>query len=155
LNDLDDEDFDIILCNLVLLNLECLEKSLREFYRLLRPKGFLVFSIVHPAFNVNGPGHWELGEKDSESGRREGKYFVMDNYYVEKEYAVRWKTRDGKGFPEKFSFFHRTISTYVKLILQIGFRLTGMEEPRPEGHSSFFDREHRIPFFLVLRAEKE
>ena len=82
LQELSSEDFDIVLCNLVLLNLECVEESLREFHRLLRPQGFLVFSIVHPAFNVYGPGRWELGEKDSTTGRRRGRYFVTENYYL-------------------------------------------------------------------------
>lgn len=155
LETLHDEDFDIILCNLVLLNLDCLEKSLQEFHRLLRPKGFVVFSIVHPAFNIYGPGHWEVGVKDSESGRRKGKFFVMDQYFLEKEYRFRWKTRSGEGFPEEFSFFHRTIATYIKTLLRIGFRLTGFEEPRPIINAPFFERERRIPFFLVIRAEKD
>jgi 2-polyprenyl-3-methyl-5-hydroxy-6-metoxy-1,4-benzoquinol methylase len=154
LDSLGDASFDIILCNLVLLNLECLNESLHEFHRLLRPKGFLIFSVVHPAFNVYGPGHWELGEKDTQSGRRRGKHFVMNEYFLEKEFKVRWKTRIGEGFPQEFSFFHRTIGTYVNTLLQAGFRLTKFEEPQPTKDQAFFDRERRIPFFLVIKAEK-
>ncbi len=154
LNQFGDEEFDIVLCNLVLLNLECLDKSLREFNRVLRPKGFLVFSVVHPAFNVYGPGRWELGEKDVQSGRRQGRFFMTDDYFLEKEYRVRWKTRKGDGFPQEFSFFHRTISTYVSALIHKGFRLTAFEEPLPVSDAPFFGREQRIPFFLVMRAEK-
>ena len=153
LENLEDATFDIILCNLVLLNLECLNESLSEFHRLLRPEGFLVFSVVHPAFNIYGPGKWELGEKDPRSGRRRGTHFVMDEYFLEKEFKVRWKTRAGEGFPQKFSFFHRTVGTYVNALVRAGFRVTAFEEPRPQKDQTFFDRECRIPFFLVIKGE--
>ncbi|MFX1565106.1 MAG: class I SAM-dependent methyltransferase [Promethearchaeota archaeon] len=148
------EEFDIVLCNLVLLNLECLDKSLSEFHRVLRPNGFLVFSVVHPAFNMYGPGYWKLGKKNGETGRREGLFFMTEDYFGEKEYQARWKTRTGEEFPKAFSFFHRTIGTYVNALLRIGFHLTAFEEPRPIMDDPFFTREQRIPFFLVIRAHK-
>jgi hypothetical protein len=73
---------------------------------------------------------------------------------LEKEYHVRWKTRTGNGFPQTFSFFHRTIGTYVNALIGAGFHITAFEEPRPVSDASFFNREHRIPFFLVMRGEK-
>lgn len=154
LEDLQANHFDIVLCNLVLLNVDCLESSLQEFHRILRSGGFLVFSVVHPAFNVYGPGQWELGEKDSATGRRKGQYFRVDNYHTEKEFQVRWKNRTGKGFPQKFSFFHRTLSTYVNTVIDSGFRLVALEEPLPTTDAPFFERERRVPFFLVIKAEK-
>jgi ubiquinone/menaquinone biosynthesis C-methylase UbiE len=154
LEQLENGYFDIVLCNLVLLNVDCLEASLLEFNRVLRPGGFLVFSVVHPAFNVYGPGQWVIGAKDVSSGRRKGHYFKVDNYYREKEFKIRWKTRSGEGFPAKFSFFHRTLSTYVNTVIQSGFQLLAFEEPYPATKVDFFDRESRIPFFLVIKAEK-
>lgn len=79
---------------------------------------------------------------------------MITDYFMEKEYQVRWKTRKGDEFPQPFSFFHRTISTYVNTLVRTGFRLTAFEEPSPESKEGFFDRERRIPFFLVIRAEK-
>jgi ubiquinone/menaquinone biosynthesis C-methylase UbiE len=154
LDPLNANQFDIVLCNLVLLNVECLKKSLQEFYRVLRPGGFLIFSVVHPAFNVYGPGRWELGEKGKNTGRRRGRYFIVDQYFTEKEFHFLWKSRSGDGFPQKFSFFHRTSSTYVNQVINTGFRLTALKEPLPIDRSHFFDRERRIPFFLVIKAEK-
>lgn len=154
LEDFQPNQFDIILCNLVLLNVDCLERSLQEFHRVLRPRGFLIFSVVHPAFNIYGPGQWELGEKDPTTGRRKGQYFKTDNYHTEKEFQVRWKSRTGNGFPQKFSFFHRTISTYVNTVIESGFQLVIIEEPLPSTDAPFFERERRVPFFLVIKAEK-
>ena len=44
-------EFDIILSNLVLLNVPSLDDAIKEFHRVLKVGGILVFSIVHPAFN--------------------------------------------------------------------------------------------------------
>jgi ubiquinone/menaquinone biosynthesis C-methylase UbiE len=150
-----ESSLDIVLCNLVLLNVPCFEKALQEFSRVLGFNGLLVFSVVHPAFNVFGPGRWELGEKSPDSGRRKGRYFVLDDYFEEKEYLVRWKSRTGIPFTKQFSFFHRTIGTYIKALTIAGFRLTDLEEPRPVSDDPFFERERRVPFFLVFKAEKQ
>lgn len=150
----EDSSFDIVLCNLVLLNVPCFGEALREFFRVLRVKGLLVFSVVHPAFNVFGPGRWELGERNQESGRRKGLHFIMDNYFDEKEYLIKWKTRTGTPFPKQFSFFHRTIGTYIEALTRAGFKLLVLEEPRPIDNNPFFERERRVPFFLVLKNEK-
>ena len=149
-----DEIFDLILCNLVLLNIPCFQETLSEFYRILKPSGVLVFSIVHPAFNFYGPGSWEMGEKDPSTSRRKGLYFKIDDYFDEKEFQRYWKTRQGEKFSEPFSFFHRTLSTYYNSLTANGFIVTQIEEPLPITENQFFERERRIPFFLVFKAVK-
>lgn len=147
-------EFDIILSNLVLLNIPCIDDAIREFHRVLKVGGVLVFSIVHPAFNFYGPGSWEMGEKDPETKRREGLYFKVDRYFDEEEYERYWKTKQGDKFPEPISFFHRTLSTYINSLSKAGFRLLEFAEPQPADDDQFFDRERRIPFFAVFKAMK-
>ncbi|MBD3405407.1 MAG: methyltransferase domain-containing protein [Candidatus Lokiarchaeota archaeon] len=149
-----DTSFDLILCNLVLLNVPCLFKALEEFQRVLRNTGHLVFSIVHPAFDFYGPGTWEMGEKDSETNRRIGLFFKIDNYFDERPYERYWRSRDGRKFPRAISFFHRTISTYINAILNAGFQIQDFREPTPITDDAFFERERRIPFFAVFKVGK-
>jgi ubiquinone/menaquinone biosynthesis C-methylase UbiE len=147
-------EFDIILSNLVLLNVPCLSDAIKEFHRVLKVGGVLVFSIVHPAFNFYGPGSWEMGEKDPKTKRREGLYFKVDRYFDEEEYERFWKTKQGDTFPEPISFFHRTLSTYINTLSNIGFRIIELVEPQPVDDDQFFNRERRIPFFAVFKAVK-
>jgi len=149
------EEFDLVLSNLVLLNIPCLGDAINEFYRVLKIGGVLVFSIVHPAFNFYGPGSWQMGEKDPETNRRMGIFFKVDRYFEEKEYERYWKTREGETFPEPISFFHRTLSTYINKLSEAGFRLLELAEPVPVEDDDFFDRERRVPFFAVFKAVKE
>jgi ubiquinone/menaquinone biosynthesis C-methylase UbiE len=154
LDSISDSEFDIVLANLVLLNVPCFRETLREFYRVLRTGGHLVFSIVHPAFNSYGPGSWEMGERNPETGRREGVYFKVDQYFDEKEYERYWTTRSGERFPAAISFFHRTLGTYLNTLFASGFNLVAFREPQPTVDDAFFDREQRVPFFAVFKAEK-
>jgi SAM-dependent methyltransferase len=154
LSEFEAESFDLVLCNLVLLNVSCLEDAMSEFHRVLVPGGDLVFSIVHPAFDFYGPGSWELKSKNPETGRRVGLFFKMDKYFDEIEYERFWKTREGERFPRPFSFFHRTLSTYLNTLLEVGFLLSSFREPRPRERGDFFEREDRIPFFAVFKARK-
>jgi ubiquinone/menaquinone biosynthesis C-methylase UbiE len=154
LDEFQNESFDLVMSNLVLLNIPCLEDALKEFCRVLKPHGELVFSIVHPAFNFYGPGSWQMGNKDSDTNRRRGIYFKVDQYFEEKEYQRYWKTRTGENFPVPISFFHRTLSTYLNTLSRIGFQLIEFAEPEPVDSDPFFDRERRVPFFVVLKVRK-
>ncbi len=147
-------EFDIVLCNLVLLNIPCLDDAIKEIHRVLKLDGVLVFSIVHPAFNFYGPGSWQMGEKDPVTNRREGVFFKVDRYFEEVEYERYWKTKDGESFPVPISFFHRTLSTYINSLLGAGFCLVEFAEPQPVGDDQFFDRERRVPFFAVFKATR-
>jgi SAM-dependent methyltransferase len=149
------ETFDIVLSNLVLLNIPDLVIALKEYNRVLTTGGHLVFSIVHPAFNFYGPGAWEMGEKDPNTNRREGLFFKVDNYFDEEEFERYWRTRKGEKFPAPISFFHRTLATYLNALVTTGFNLIEFKEPRPLDDNPFFDRERRIPFFAVFKAEKK
>ncbi len=147
-------EFDIVLSNLVLLNVPCFDDAINEFHRVMKVGGILVFSIVHPAFNFFGPGSWEMGEKDPKTKRREGLHFKVDRYFDEEEYERYWKTKEGEVFPKPISFFHRTLSTYFNSLSKAGFQLLAFAEPQPIDDDPFFDRESRIPFFAVFKAQK-
>ena len=149
-----DRTYDAVLCNLVLLNIPCLKEALGEFYRVLKPDGSLVFSIVHPSFNFYGPGKWEMGERDIDTKRRKGLFFKVDQYFDERIYDHIWKTRAGDSFPQPMSFFHRTLTTYIRGVIESGFFISEIEEPKPVVDDDFFERERRIPFFLVVKARK-
>ena len=151
---LENGTFDIVLSNLVLLNIPCIDGALKEYNRILKKGGVLVFSIVHPAFNFYGPGSWEMGEKDPNTKRRDGLFFKVDNYFDEKEYTHYWRERSGDKFPAPISFFHRTLATYLNAITSSGLTLIEFKEPRPTTDDLFFDREGRVPFFAVFKASK-
>jgi 2-polyprenyl-3-methyl-5-hydroxy-6-metoxy-1,4-benzoquinol methylase len=117
---LDGEQFDWIISNMVIQDLEDYESAFREMYRLLKPGGSFVFSILHPCFITPNSG-WvrnELGEK---------KYWKVDRYFYEGVYDQRFSF----AIDKPVVWYHRSLTSYFKVIKQAGFVIEDMVEPKP------------------------
>jgi ubiquinone/menaquinone biosynthesis C-methylase UbiE len=70
-----DEMFDAVVSNIVLCDLQDMNKAIAEIYRVLESKGRLVFSIMHPCFTtpphmVGSRGPWTATDvKTGSTGR--------------------------------------------------------------------------------------
>jgi 2-polyprenyl-3-methyl-5-hydroxy-6-metoxy-1,4-benzoquinol methylase len=151
---LDDEAFDFVVCNIVLDDLQEIDRAVMEIRRVLRVGGKLVFSILHPCFASPSVHGWVREPVDSHR-KEEWLYWKVDRYF---ERSVgEWRYYD---HPPLYSF-HRPLSDYMKLLLGNGFRITDFEEPVPEEkdveeHYRQFGNEcDRVAWFLVVGAEKE
>jgi ubiquinone/menaquinone biosynthesis C-methylase UbiE len=144
---LSDKSFDLIVSNMVIHDLSNYEKAIHEMHRLLVDGGSFVFSIPHPCFVTPGSG-WvksDTGEK---------LYWKVDNYFYEGTYD--------QIFPidqeEKFLIFHRTLSSYVNTIIQAGFQIVEMIEPKPSEEMLVkypsFEEDFRCSDFLVFKLRK-
>jgi hypothetical protein len=54
--------------------------------------------------------------------------------------------------------YHRTISTYFNAVIDAGFTLTAVKEPRPSEEMRGIpgmEDENRRPMFLIVSARKE
>jgi ubiquinone/menaquinone biosynthesis C-methylase UbiE len=65
--------FDIVFCNLVLMDIEPIDKIISEFYRVLKNNGKLFFSIVHPSFFL---GDWEKDETGKKVAKKINNYIT-------------------------------------------------------------------------------
>ncbi|WP_114558269.1 class I SAM-dependent DNA methyltransferase [Desertihabitans aurantiacus] len=54
----DDAEFDGVLCNMALMDIEDLEATFASVARVLRPGGWFGFSVFHPCFNTPLSGEW-------------------------------------------------------------------------------------------------
>ena len=45
----ENETFDIVLCHLVLMDIDPIDNAISEFHRIIKNNGVLFFSIVHPS----------------------------------------------------------------------------------------------------------
>lgn len=128
--------FDCVVSFMALMDGPDLPRALRELHRVLRPGGRLVFSILHPCFTTPQVG-WIRDEHGHEVGLRVADYFA-DQPFIE-----RWKFSKGPVPTTEPDFavprFPRTLSLWINSLVEAGFRITRLEEPRPspqavEGH---------------------
>lgn len=148
-----DQTFDFIVSNLVLMDAQELNKATKELHRVLKTKGKLVFSIMHPCFSSPPVHGWE--KKPIDSDRKEDWiYWKVDRYFDRTREDYRYF-----DFPPTYSF-HRTLSDYIKALISNGFTITDFEEPVPskkdmkEHYREFGNECERVPWFLIISAKK-
>lgn len=150
---LQDETFDTVVSNLVLMDVTDLDEAMIELHRILKRGGKLVFSIMHPCFS-SPPIHGWLREPRDSQREEDWLHWKVDRYF-ERGMETWWLY----DWPAVFSF-HRPLSDYMKALFAQGFIITNFEEPVPskkavrEHHRELNDSE-RVPWFLILGATKQ
>ncbi|MEA2786140.1 MAG: hypothetical protein QOF71_2244 [Candidatus Eremiobacteraeota bacterium] len=125
---------DIVLSSLTLHYLEDWLPALREFARVLRPRGRLVLSTHHPALTDDPSADY---------------------------HAVRLVEEGWDGFsdvPVPMRFYHRPLERIVGDVLAAGFVLRALREPRPSADAQARDpvvaaKLRTRPWFLIVDAE--
>ena len=125
------EAFDIVLCALVLDYV-----LFGEFNRLLKGFGILVFSTGHPFTDYTG--HTET------------------SYYDTVPVEDRWT---GFGTEVTVPYYRRSLSSMLTPLLDAGFTLERVLEPRPDeamkaADPKAYERLRKLPGFLCVRARK-
>lgn len=129
--------FDIVLSSLTLHYIEDWTHVIKEFYRILIPSGFLVFSVHHPMMDF-------LHFKGN------------NNYFSRQLLEDEWTTHQGKV---KVNFFRRPLKGILSPLLVGGFQLDLLDEPIPTEEfrrkkPEEYERLTKKPHFLCIRAQK-
>ncbi|SKA31590.1 class I SAM-dependent methyltransferase [Consotaella salsifontis] len=125
---LPDASFDAVLSTMALMDGPDLSGAVREAFRLLRPGGFIHFSILHPCFITPGLG-WERDEEGQVVGLRVARYFDRSTFTEHWRFGDRPKDED--VVPFAVPRFPRTIGDYLNALAAAGFVLTALVEPQP------------------------
>jgi SAM-dependent methyltransferase len=131
---------------------------LAEACRVLKPGGFLQFSITHPCYDT--PHRRNLrDEKGVTYAIEVGDYFRnLDGDVIEWLFSAA-PPEAKEGLPRfKVPRFTRTLSQWLNLVIDSGFLLERIEEPRPSDqiiseHPDLQDTQV-VAYFLHIRARK-
>lgn len=150
--------FDFVTGIMSFMDIPETDRALAEIYRVLKPAGFLQFSIIHPCFKTSRRRRLH-DENGSTYAVEVSDYFqTLHGDVVELLFSgVPPEVRD--GLPTfKVPRFTRTLSQWLNLVMEKGFLLERVEEPRP---SDEVVREHPklrvaqvVACFLHVRARK-
>jgi SAM-dependent methyltransferase len=132
--------FDLVYSSLALHYIGNLERLLSEVHRSLTQGGSLVFSVEHPIYTAPSDPNWLVNG----AGR---KVWPVDTYLDEGPRSTDWLAR---GVIKQ----HRTLATYINLLLRSGFALSHVEEWGPTeaqiaSRPQFADERQRPPFLLM------
>lgn len=130
----DDSEFDGVVCGLSLHYVKDWRQPFTEFARILRPGGFLVFSAQHPV----------------------DEYIAFDaeNYFEIGQEQMTWTA---SGEEVAVPFYRRPFSEVINPLVEAGFELDELVEPRPnetfkEKKPESYEKRLKYPTFLCVRA---
>ncbi|MEZ6093377.1 MAG: class I SAM-dependent methyltransferase [Pirellulaceae bacterium] len=132
----EDEQFDFINAPLFLDYIADWRELFREFWRILKPGGAVQFSCGHPAFDA--------------------EYYRTSQYFAVEQVSCVWK---GFGKNVEMPSFRRSLSEILMPVIEAGFHLDQIVEPRPTDDFRRADpiRYQRLmhrPGFLCVKAIK-
>lgn len=108
--------FDGVVCFMALMDIPDLAPTLQSVVRILRPGAWFVFAILHPCFHTSQSGEMETPQ---------GAVRTIGSYFVE----GYWLSDARPGPPGKVGAYHRTLSTYVNTLTDVGLQLVCLSEP--------------------------
>lgn len=123
-----ERSFDGVVSTMALMDGSDFEGAMIEAFRLLRPGGFLAFSVLHPCFITPGAA-WEKDEDGRSLALRVSDYFSGGTFT--EHWQFRGRPADEAVVPFAVPRFPRTISSYLNAVLAAGFSLERIDEPMP------------------------
>jgi ubiquinone/menaquinone biosynthesis C-methylase UbiE len=153
-----DAAFDFATGFMSFMDVPEMDRVLAEAYRVLKPGGFLQFSICHPCFST--PHYRNLRDANGLTYAIEvGDYFRnLDGEVTEWLFGAA-PPHAKQGLPKfKTPRFTRTLSQWLNLLVETGFRLERVAEPRPSDETvracHHMQDAQVVAYFLHIRARK-
>ena len=154
----DDAVFDFVVGFMSFMDIPEIDRVLSEAYRVLKPGGFLQFSIEHPCFAT--PHRRNLRDGDGVTYAIEvGDYFRNLRGDVAEWLFGAAPAEAKKDLPTfKTPRFTRTLSQWFNLIVDTGFTIERVGEPRPSDETvracPYVQDAQVVAYFLHVRARK-
>ena len=153
-----DASFDFATAFMSLMDMPETERVLAEACRVIRPGGFLQFSITHPCFDT--PHRKTLRDASGRSYAVEvGDYFrrrtgeVIEWVFSAAPPEVREEVE-----PFRVPRFTRTLGEWLNLVVETGFQIERVTEPKPDEKAvqerPRLQSAQVIAYFLHLRARR-
>lgn len=145
-----DEQFDIVVMNMVVHYVQDLEKLFQGIAKILKKDGVLAFSTSH-FFRPSHPySEWVLGKINDEE-----KLFIKVTGYLEKRVA---KVKSGWDEQTELTIYNHPLNELVNTMSKYALFTFRVEEPESVGFAKDFSEElqksHHIPTFITIGAKK-
>lgn len=139
----EDATFDLVVSYLSLIDIPDIRAAIPEMARVLKPGGSLLIANL-TSYVTAAPSGWERNEAGEAL-----HCYPIDNYLEERAEWVEWM-----GI--RIQNWHRPLSTYMRLLLDIGLRLTYFDEPAGVGGpAAQLETSRRRPWCLAMEWTKE
>jgi 2-polyprenyl-3-methyl-5-hydroxy-6-metoxy-1,4-benzoquinol methylase len=140
------KEFDIVVCNHLMNDLQDPSIAIEEFSRVLRDGGRVVIMMLHPCFY----------NKHAERGNPENN-LITDTYFQARPVTQHFEV-DGIKSPASTTSWLRPLEFYTEALRESGFVITSLTEPHPSPEMMQADDWWRTsfmrPLFMLLTAQR-
>jgi len=153
-----DDSFDFATAFMSLMDMHRQDLGIAEAARVVKPGGFLQFSILHPCFAP--PNRKILRDADGNvTGLLITEYFSDPAGAVEVwRFGAAPEHEKAASEPFRVPVFHKTLSEWVAFIVSAGLVIEHMAEPRTDMATAerqpYLADTLMAPLFLHIRARK-
>jgi SAM-dependent methyltransferase len=138
-----EDQFDVVVSSLALHYVERFDLVCQKVRHCLITGGAFVLSVEHPMFTALAAQQWCCGP----TGER--LHWPVDDYQQESPRHTQWLADDVVKY-------HRTVATYVNTLIDSGFRISRLSEPKPPPEMLIEEPglkdDCRRPTFLLIAA---
>ncbi|HLZ22407.1 MAG TPA: methyltransferase domain-containing protein [Ktedonobacterales bacterium] len=146
------DSFDLVICNMALMDIENAAGAIQEVARVLRPRGRFVASLSHPCFDKVETSGWDIEYVYPTTTI----WRKMSRYREIAATALPWlRIGDQTVYTQAY---HRPLSWYFRELRAAGLLVAALEEPEPT--EEFLANSQQgpwiaeIPLHCVLEAWK-
>jgi len=156
--DFPEASFDFVTAFMSMMDMANQRQVLKSVHRVLKPGGFLQFSILHPCFVP--PSRKNIRDETGEAVAVQ-----ISDYFDEADGKIeRWvfssipDEEKAKLTPFSIPRFHRTLTTWVSMVVEAGLIIQAFGEPMASEEVALAEpvvADTRVaPIFLHIRAGK-
>lgn len=149
LSTVEDASMDRVVCKMALMDIPDITATFHCVERVLKSNGKFIAALLHPCFETPFTApfeRFEVDETGSFASVRTQRYFDEGH----------WQS-GGTGVRGHVGAYHRTLSTYINVLIDLGFQLLRLEEPQLNAgtpNSIEAQSSQQIPRMLFWEAIK-
>jgi SAM-dependent methyltransferase len=149
--------FDAVTAFMSLMDVADPEGTLLEVARVLRPGGFVQFSVLHPIMSAP-VGHWVEDEAGTRQARAIGEYFYQGTLTETWTFGAGLARFRDRYEPFTITYARRTFTGWLDAVLGAGLRIEAVAEPYADeltaSHHPEVADTRIVAYFLQIRACK-
>ena len=149
--------FDAVTAFMSLMDVAEPERTLGEVARVLRPGGFVQFSVLHPVISAPA-GRWLNDESGARQARAVGDYFYEGPLTETWTFSGTPAELRNRHRPFTITYARRTLAGWLSAVLDAGLVIEAVREPCADEQTAARHPEvadtRIIPHFLIVRARK-
>ena len=154
LSSIEADSMDFVFSSTVLHFIQNIEGVMKEIYRILKPKGSCILSVIHPVYSAQYPIVKEDGDFPEDEDWKVKYLNKTMRAYVQPWIEYNFKIENFLTYS-----YHHTMGDYINSILGAGLSLKALVEPsppkaweedKPKRYHGFLD----IPTYAIFKIEK-